>query len=1004
VWVWWLFASRAMSIDVCRSSSGRARARDDDDARARGGRGRVCFIFRVRRVVASSVWDRRTRAGSVRGGIGAVETRARAFVMMPPPMTTRREASRRRRFGRRTRALALGLLFHRLDVGVARGTRAPVWSCASASCASESSSSSAATMKNERGDVVAVGDASCATTGRGVTFTSRGERLVSTSTTNEAIEAVRMGDGAFTLAVAVEPSADAVADDDGVPRPIVTLSTTLNESAWTHWCADDVGGYYMSLWMRDGWLEMKTRAPHPTAPFQCTSTHAMRSDDVPKLARGRMNRVAVTYDPSLGLRLFINGTRAFPPSNWGSEYGVAAGDAASTWTSSSSRVVVGAYGDRSFLGTVYAVDVFDVALSDDELVEDASAHAERPRWMTRPISRDVVVGEDEATNIALAASPADGDGERALRFTVVSLPSRGVMYDASDNARVVSVPHALERPMVRFAPERNAYSIEASDADNARGEYARFHFEVRDADATDGDESGDADAAERGVVRIRVVSANDAPSAPSVRLVAYVGVPERVRLPFEDIDATCPENVASCRGDRATSVRITRAPERGRLYACDDAETMSRVVRDGTNVTSPTDVLCFAYIGDETSARDSFEYVVADKSGAHSDVGTVSIALKSPCTLLRRTHDALEDETSTIGVTAACVGLNASWSVFASAVSSPMHGAITSEVNDVRLRGDTCSDDQNATCEEWGVVASSVSCFCGGFEYVPERNYYNTPNTDVYGDVMVAGPTGATGEEFGQPDIIRMTVRTSNGWMTDPFIAYVNVRNAFDAPRVSIDGDAFAQLERIAANTTSFALSGAIDIDVAPDYDASAMSVTIWSSYAKVLEIRGAAAAALARRGGAANTVSLIGNPSAIADVFRNSQIAYAPKDTGKPAFDDEIQIRVVAGLRPVVGDFCREATKADCQFESSHDAPACDTAGATTSPCVVSASVRLPIADSPSYVDARDASASSGRSLEARARTVFLFWLIATPILGFFTYRASKYFWTRAHRVGLGF
>jgi len=859
-------------------------------------------------------------------------------------------------------------------------------------------------MKNARGDVVAVGDASCATTGRGVTFTSRGERLVSTSTTNEAIEAVRMGDGAFTLAVAVEPSADAVAAADGVARPIVTLSTTLNESAWTHWCADDVGGYYASLWMRDGWLEMKTRAPHPTAPFQCTSTHAMRSDDVPKLARGCVNRVAVTYDPSLGLRFFINGTRAFPPSTWGSAYGLAAGDVASTWSAAASRVVVGAYGDRSFLGTVYAVDVYDVALSDDELVEDASAHAERPRWMPRPISRDVVVGEDEATNIALAAHPGDGERDRALRFTVVSLPSRGVMYDASDNARVVSVPHALERPMVRFAPERNAYSIEAGDADDARGEYARFHFKVRDADGDDGDDEDDTDAAERGVVRIRVVSANDAPSAASVRLVAYVGVPERVRLPFEDIDATCPENVASCRGDRATSVRITRAPERGRLYACDDAETMSRVVRDGTNVTSPTDVLCFAYVGDETSARDSFEYVVADESGAHSDAGTVSIALKSPCTLLRRTHDALEDETSTIGVTAACFGLNTSWSVFASAVSAPMHGAITSEVNDVRLRRDACSDDQNATCEEWGVVASSVSCFCGGFEYAPERNYYNTPNTDVYGDVMVAGPNGATGGEFGQPDIIRMTVRTSNGWMTDPFIAYVNVRNAFDAPRVSIDGDAFTRIERIAANTTSFALSGAIDIDVAPDYDASAMSVTIWSSYAKVLEIRGAAAAALARRGGVANTVSLIGNPSAIADVLRNAQIAYAPKDTGKPAFDDEIRIRVVAGLRPVGGALCREATKSDCQFESSHDAPACDTTGATTSPCVVSASVRLPIADSPSYVEARDASAASGRSLEARARTVFLFWLIATPMLGFFTYRASKYFWTRAHRVGLGF
>ena len=134
-----------------------------------------------------------------------------------------------------------------------------------------------------------------------------------------------------------------------------------------------------------------------------------------------------------------------------------------------------------------------------------------------------------------------------------------------------------------------------------------------------------------------------------------------------------------------------------------------------------------------------------------------------------------EDETSTIEVTAACVGLNASTRVFASAVSSPMHGEITSETEDVSLRRDACSDEQNATCGERDVGASSASCFCGGFEYAPGRNYFNTPNKDVYGEFMATGPNGARDGSFGQPDIVRVTVRTSNGWITNPFIAYVNV-------------------------------------------------------------------------------------------------------------------------------------------------------------------------------------------------------------------------------------
>ena len=129
------------------------------------------------------------------------------------------------------------------------------------------------------------------------------------------------------------------------------------------------------------------------------------------------------------------------------------------------------------------------------------------------------------------------------------------MYVGSDDARVESVPRALERPTVRFSP-----AGESSAEEDASGEYARFHFEARES-LNDDDDDDDGVAVERVVVRVRVVRANAAPRAGNARVVAVGGVPERVRLPFEDDDAVCPENVATCRGDRATSVRITRAPE-----------------------------------------------------------------------------------------------------------------------------------------------------------------------------------------------------------------------------------------------------------------------------------------------------------------------------------------------------------------------------------------------------------------------------------------------------------
>ena len=258
------------------------------------------------------------------------------------------------------------------------------------------------------------------------------------------------------------------------------------------------------------------RAPHPTAAFQCVDARYAFERRSETRARARDARGGDVRSNAGCSRVHRRRARVS-----GVELGIddaheAAGDVPSTWTASSSRVVVGAYGDRSFLGTVHAVDVYDVALSDDELVEDAS----RPRWSPPPPSRDVVVvvGDDAPTDIALDArlsNPRD-DEDRPLRFILLSLPTRGTVYVGGDDARVESVPRALERPTVRFSPEG-----ESSAEEDASGEYARFHFEARESlNEDEDDDDDDGVAVERVVVRVRVVRANAAPARGTARVVA----------------------------------------------------------------------------------------------------------------------------------------------------------------------------------------------------------------------------------------------------------------------------------------------------------------------------------------------------------------------------------------------------------------------------------------------------------------------------------------------------
>jgi len=99
-------------------------------------------------------------------------------------MIRARVVSTRRRWTRARTTTVTTMCACAFFAGVARGIgtgtpRAPAWSGGLARCAGGESS---ATTTNARGDVVAVGDGACASGGRGVTFRSRGERLVSTAT------------------------------------------------------------------------------------------------------------------------------------------------------------------------------------------------------------------------------------------------------------------------------------------------------------------------------------------------------------------------------------------------------------------------------------------------------------------------------------------------------------------------------------------------------------------------------------------------------------------------------------------------------------------------------------------------------------------------------------------------------------------------------------------------------------------------------------------------------
>ncbi len=185
---------RSMDDVVVRSMDDSTRARETTADAESGGDGGIFFLSLIAPIV-------RPTTRSIDDSIESSTRIARAMDGDDDSMIRARVVSTRRRSTPTTRTVTT-MYMCAFFAGVARGTEtthAPAWSGALESCAGGESSSSATTTTNARGDVVAVGDAACASGGRGVTFRSRGERLVSTSTTNGAIEAVRAGAAAARL-------------------------------------------------------------------------------------------------------------------------------------------------------------------------------------------------------------------------------------------------------------------------------------------------------------------------------------------------------------------------------------------------------------------------------------------------------------------------------------------------------------------------------------------------------------------------------------------------------------------------------------------------------------------------------------------------------------------------------------------------------------------------------------------------------------------------------------
>lgn len=851
---------------------------------------------------------------------------------------------------------------------------APAATCAYGAAWAACARAGRAEARDARGTCArATGDGICLVGSDGVRF-ARGDRgLVSEAREDGSagVRAIASGGRGFTVEAVAIP--DARAPDAGTYEPIVAFSASRDETTWRNMCGASVGGFYLAIWIHLDRVGLKMRAPHAHAAFRCTSDTSMYHPDIAPLARGSVNVIAVTYGVE-GIAVAVNGTRTFPLAAFGADFALEpGGDAARVWNASNSRIVIGAYGEDAFSGVIQAVNIYDYVLNERELLEAARMAVPN----SKPRARDVNVtcAEDESTRFELHSDDAEGD---AARFRILSLPMRGRVYDDTDGAEIVVVPYDLVGSTVRFAPTQNEHSV--SSAADERYEYASFEFDAHDDETNS---TTDTTCTYCGVVKVRVLSVNDEPTSSDVSVMAYAGVPKRVQLPFSDVDDA----------DGSTSIVIIRAPTFGMLASCDNS---SSVLLDNSTI-NVSGAPCVEYVVvDPRFPTDSFEYIITDAEGGRSAPATATIAIKTPCVLLDRRQTIEEDRTAKIGVVAACV---VSRATLARVMSPPLHGDILSD-NVINLETSACSSAQNILCEEWwvNISSSSPSCACGTFDYLPNRDYFNVPAVDVYGQEISLNGTSAASWALGTPDSVNMTIQTLDGWSTEPYAMYISVKNVFDAPTIRVHRHVIDGAGVITPNTTSFVLSGAIDIDIAPDYDVHAISVTLSSPYARILELRDARFDWLVPPGGGdARILRLAGSASAVADALRRATIAYMPRDANIPATEDRVKVRIAVGLRTIMSTPCEIIdSKRLCYFQSTASATSCTSDEPPSLPCVIETQIPIALADAPSYVaavsESRRRQSATSRSLSARARAVFFIWFTLGAIVFWFISKCAAF------------
>lgn len=806
-----------------------------------------------------------------------------------------------------------------------------------------------------------MGHVACDARGNGVTFDPDEEHRLEMDGVG-TIDALRRSGGSFTIEVVAR-----LATRYDL-QPLVTFAIGPWAYREAFACAAVETGFYLSVYVRYARVVVETRVPWDSSDaFHCATSESPASAE---LTVGDVHRIGVVYDKdSLSQKIYVNGTQVYPVAG-GNDTPLSRLDVMGAVDASQSRIVVGEFGQKYFNGTMYAIRIYDRALNATEML--LTSEEPLPNSKPVPVSQTLTIEEDRGVAVDLAAWDVDGDD---VSFEIHTLPLRGTLYDRVSDIGVDDMieitremtPYRLRGSGVWFEPFPNEYSAVGR-------EYARFLFNAHD---------GQSASSENGRVIVHVNSVNDVPTSASSHVVVTGKFATRFQLSFLDDDGACPPNVVPCAGDAVASVLIIRAPIKGEVYACNDYGTAQPIL-NGTHVTASAvgeDILCFVYaFGGQTTEIDSMEYVVIDRYGGSSEPTEVAFRIDQPCASLGRHQTVMEDEVSTITITVACVAADAT-TVSAEMVRMPIHGQVSS------TSSANCSSAQHALCDAWAQDRSIVDqqgsrsiCLCSSFAYTPEADYFNLPGTDIYGHNMHLEGTPAAHWNVGQSDTFQITLETSDGWMTAPFISHIWVKNAADAPAVRIREDALTQMGAIEPGTESDILTNMIAIDTKPDHDAFAMRVKIRSAYVEALRLVRNSDDLLVNERPDSNMIQLSGSPSLVSKTLREASIIYIPGDTNTTAFTDTVYISIFIGGVPWT--LCSEPNSSALCFTgiSLREHP-CSAPSPSQLPCAIERTLSISIAAAPNFKDWLSAL-EDDRTPAELARAVFLIWFIATIIL----------------------